>query len=187
MEPSMTMRTWRLPTNRAAVSAVALPRTTEPEKLRTICQGAGPTWRAQPRSIASVAHPNNALGHQRIIKHMVHESTGRNGRKGIGSETVGIVASLPPRGVLPCLGPRRIGWWPEHRFGADGNLHKLRFPNCPLIWPSRRLDASSSYPHASRRYGEIPRFPPSRRQEPKAIFGPSASASRQWPRGSDVG
>ena len=53
---------------------------------------------------------------------------------------------------------------------SDGNLHKRPFPNCPLLRRSRRFDASSSYPHASRQHEGIPHLPPWRSQGPKGII-----------------
>ena len=57
------------------------------------------------------------------------EATGRNGRKNIGSETVGLVTSLPPRGSFTmyfCVGVGLVGAR-MRRFEADGNLHKRPF------------------------------------------------------------
>jgi hypothetical protein len=54
-----------------------------------------------PEVSPTLPFPSYALGRQPIIPDSGCEATGRNGRKNIGSETVGLVTSLPSPGKPP--------------------------------------------------------------------------------------
>lgn len=87
-------------------------------------------------------------------------ATGRNGRKNLGYETVGLVTSLlTPRGSLTgklhhaCV-DTGLAEGRMHRFEADGNLHKRPFRNCPLQTPQpafRLLAVHIRVPHGNTR------------------------------------
>ena len=77
----------------------------------------------------------------------------RNGRKTMGSETIGRISCLFPRGKLePIWASFRIGGWEDAKmrlFAGDGNLHKRHATNrsIPPVTgqPSRSVSSYRSY------------------------------------------
>ena len=172
----MTERTRLLRSTLLASPQRSRSKPTEPEVLRLLPSCGADLASPAPRYRPTVPIPSNTLSHRPIASHIVREAAASNGRKGVGSETVGLATSLSRHGeASPCLCRRRIGEWTDASISKQTGTctsDLSRIARC--LRRSRRFDASSSYPHASRQHEGTPRIPPSRSQGPKGILGSSS-------------
>lgn len=110
-----------------------------------------------PRYRPTVPIPSNTLSRRPIASHIVREAAASNGRKGVGSETVGLGTSLSRHGKL------------HHAFVAvglvSGRMHRFR---------TRREPAQATFP-------ELPALPPQSAFRRQQLISACIEATRSHP------
>ncbi len=145
-----------------------------------------------PEVSPNCAHPSDTLSRPPIASHVVREAAGSNGRKNIGSETVGLVTSLSRHGeASPCLCRRRIGEWTDASISnqtgtCTSDLSRIArsYAVVGVSTPAAHIRMHPGNTKASHTclLGEV--------RDRRVLFlghHSSVSASRQWPPGSDAG